>query len=116
MFCKRLSLLFILFIVINIKYTFASTPDSAYVFAYSTTKNKGQNGLHFAWSVNTKHWFSIGPEHCFLFCDYGRWGKEKRMITPYVFLDNHKMWHCLWSVNEYDGVFAHATSSDFMET
>jgi alpha-L-arabinofuranosidase len=89
-------------------------PDSAYIFAYSTTKNSGHNGLHFAWSVDRKNWNAIGPEYRFLFCDYGRWGTEKRMITPFVFRDANQLWHCVWSLNEKDGVFAHAVSSDLV--
>lgn len=89
-----------------------NTPDSAYLFAYSTTKNAGSNGLHFAWSVDRENWNAIGPEYRFLFCDYGRWGSEKRMVTPFLFQDANLVWHCMWSVNEKDGVFAHASSVD----
>ncbi|HEY4787603.1 MAG TPA: carbohydrate binding domain-containing protein, partial [Bacteroidales bacterium] len=89
-------------------------PDSAYLFAYSTTKNAGHNGLHFAWSIDRAHWNSIGPEYRFLFCDYGRWGSQKRMLTPFVFQDANRTWHCVWSVNEKDGVFAHASSQDLV--
>lgn len=60
-------------------------PDSVYLFSYATTKNSNTNGLHFAWSTDQENWTSIGPEMRFLFCDYGRWGVEKRMITPFLF-------------------------------
>ncbi|PZX10342.1 alpha-L-arabinofuranosidase [Breznakibacter xylanolyticus] len=98
----------------SIKETVAmvNPPDSAYLFAYSTTNNLGKNGLHFAWSVDQKSWTSIGPEHRFLFCDYGSWGRGKRMLTPFLFLDQNQSWHCIWSLNETEGVFAHAASSD----
>jgi alpha-L-arabinofuranosidase len=91
-----------------------NTPDSAYLFAYSTTKNSGHNGLHFAWSIDRYNWNAIGPEYRFLFCDYGRWGAEKRMITPFVFPDEKQLWHCVWSLNEKEGVFAHAVSKDLV--
>jgi alpha-L-arabinofuranosidase len=89
-------------------------PDSAYLFAYATTKNTGHNGLHIAWSVDRINWASIGPEHRFLFCDYGRWGSEKRMLTPFLFQDENLGWHCVWSLNERDGVLAYASSKDLM--
>ena len=89
-------------------------PDSAYLFGYSTTKNSGHNGLHFAWSIDLTNWHSIGPEYRFLFCDYGRWGSQKRMLTPFVFQDKSGLWHCVWSVNEQDGTFAHASSKDLV--
>lgn len=92
----------------------AATPDSAYIFAYSKAKSNGHSGLYFAWSIDKKTWHSIGPEHRFLFCDYGTWGSEKRMVEPFLFLDKSNVWHCVWSVNEYDGVLAHAFSTDLI--
>ncbi len=91
-----------------------AAPDSAYIFAYSTLKNGGRGGLHFAWSADRKNWFAIGPEMRFLFCDYGRWGSQKRLVTPFLFRDKANTWHCVWSVNENDGVFTHATSNDLV--
>ncbi|HPT43203.1 MAG TPA: alpha-L-arabinofuranosidase, partial [Paludibacteraceae bacterium] len=93
--------LFFLFIFLfcqNIVSVSASEPDSAFLFSYSTLKNDGRNGLHFAWSIDQTNWHSIGPEHRFLFSDYGRWGTEKRLVTPFLFQDNKQIWHCLWSL------------------
>jgi len=92
----------------------SNQPDSVYLFSYATTKNSNTNGLHFAWSTNQESWTSIGPEMRFLFCDYGRWGVEKRMITPYLFQAPDGMWHCVWSLNEHTGTFAHAASKDLI--
>ncbi len=89
-------------------------PDSVYLFSYSTAKNNNHNGLHFAWSTDKKDWFLIGNEYSFVRCDYGRWGKEKRMLTPFLFLDGSGVWHCLWSVNEYDHAFAHVSTPDLV--
>lgn len=89
-------------------------PDSVYLFSYATAKNSNTNGLHFAWSTDQVKWTSIGPEMRFLFCDYGRWGVEKRMITPYLYVDSNKTWHCVWSLNEHTGTFAHAESKDLI--
>jgi alpha-L-arabinofuranosidase len=116
---KRLTLLLSLALVSIFSsglsaYAMLNAPDSAYIFAYSTTKNSGHNGLHVAWSVDRKSWNSIGPEYRFLFCDYGRWGAEKRMITPFLLKDASGLWHCVWSLNEKDGVFAHAVSKDLV--
>ena len=92
----------------------ASEPDSAYIFAYATEKNGGRNGLHIAWSIDGKSWRGIGPEHSFLYSDYGTWGGEKRMFTPYLFHAADGIWHAVWSVNDRDGAFAHATSPDLI--
>ncbi|GHT53841.1 alpha-L-arabinofuranosidase [Bacteroidia bacterium] len=88
---------------------FANEPDSAYVFAYEVN-----NGLSFAWSIDQEDWHSIGPEHKFLSCDYGRWGSEKKMHTPFLSLAADGLWHCIWSVNDRDGVLAHTASKDLI--
>ena len=93
----------------------ANEPDSAYIFAYATKENNNHNGLHFAWSLDKRIWHPIGPEHSFVKSDYGRWGSQKRMITPFLFRSNDGMWHSVWSLNETDGAFAHASSPDLIE-
>lgn len=92
----------------------ANEPDSVYLFAYATEKNSNTNGLHFAWSTGETNWTSIGPEMRFLFCDYGRWGTEKKMITPFLFHSPDGTWHCIWSLNNHVGAFAHAESKDLI--
>lgn len=89
-------------------------PDSAYLFAYATTKNAGHNGLHYAWSTNGQDWQPIGPEYRWMGCDYGAWGSQKRMLSPYLYLDQTGTWHSVWSVNEQDPVIAHTTSKDLI--
>ena len=89
-----------------------SEPDSAYIFAYSPAKSNGRSGLQFAWSVDEKNWYAIGADHSFIRSDYSRWGSEKRMINPYLFRANDGLWHCVWTLNENDGAFAHAASHD----
>ncbi len=90
----------------------ANEPDSAYVFSYATSKNHNHNGLHYAWSVDQKNWHSIGPEFQFLFSDFGSWGSQKKMISPYMFKDQSALWHCIWALNNEVGQFAHADTKD----
>jgi alpha-L-arabinofuranosidase len=92
----------------------AAMPDSAYIFAYSTEKNRGKNGLHFAWSIDRNSWHDVGNEHSFLRCDYGTWGSEKRMLMPVLRQDTAGLWRCTWSVNERDSVTASASSHDLL--
>lgn len=92
--------------------SYANEPDSAYVFSYATTKNGGHNGLHYAWSVDRNNWHAIGPEFRFLFSDYGNWGEQKRMLSPFLFQDQQGGWHSIWSLNEEVGQFAHAFTKD----
>jgi len=83
-----------------------------YLFAYATQKKDNKNGLHFAWSTDKLNWHAIGPEYSFLKSDYGNWGNQKRMLAPILLRDKNGLFHCLWSLNEEDGVFAHAASTD----
>ncbi|KGO94638.1 alpha-L-arabinofuranosidase C-terminal domain-containing protein [Flavobacterium subsaxonicum] len=92
----------------------SKSPDKVYLFAYATEKNSGKNGLHFAWSNDKLNWYAIGNEYSFLKCDYGSWSTQKRMLDPFLFKDQNGLWHCLWSVNEADGVLAHAASKDLV--
>jgi Alpha-L-arabinofuranosidase len=89
-------------------------PDSVYLFAYSTQKSNGHSGMLYAWSPDRRSWSSIGSEYRFLACDYGRWGAEKRLVSPFLFQGPDHLWHCVWSLNERDGVFAHTTSNDLI--
>lgn len=88
----------------------SSGPAKVYLFAYSTTEKKGTNGLHFAWSTDKKNWSPLGPQYTFLMSDYGRWQKEKRMLTPYLTRDKDGMFYCVWALNETDHYFAIASS------
>ncbi|MBF4484993.1 alpha-L-arabinofuranosidase C-terminal domain-containing protein [Flavobacterium sp. CSZ] len=88
-------------------------PGKVYLFAYSTLKNNGKNGLHFAWSTDQKNWFGVGPEHSFLKSDYGSWGPEgKSMSEAFLIEDNNGIFHCFWGVQ--DDVFASASSKDLI--
>jgi alpha-L-arabinofuranosidase len=90
-------------------------PDSVYLYSYATDKNGNHNGLHFAWSVDKKTWFPIGNDYGFLRSDFGRWGAEKRMITPFLFQAKDGEWHCVFSLNDHDNYFAHAASRDLVD-
>ena len=104
---------FFVFIFFSITFSnvrvFAAEPDSAYIFAYAAN-----NGLSFAWSMDKENWHPIGSDYTFLRCDYGRWDTEKRMYTPFLFYASDGLWHCVWSVNDNDGIFAHAASKDLI--
>ncbi|MFV8465461.1 alpha-L-arabinofuranosidase C-terminal domain-containing protein [Flavobacterium sp. LB1P62] len=104
-----LGLLFMCFSAFS---TFANNPNEAYIFSY--TSGKSFDGLHFAWSIDQINWHPIGPEYHYIHSDYGRWGSEKRMVSPILFLGADGLWHCIWSLNEKDGTFAHASSQDLL--
>lgn len=91
------------------KQAYANEPDSAYIFAYEK-----HNGLSFAWSIDKETWHPIGSGFSFVRSDYGRWGSEKRMISP-VLLQNQNGWHAIWSLNERDGAFAYAFSKNLID-
>lgn len=91
---------------------FANNPKEAYIFSYSS--GKSFDGLHFAWSIDQINWHPIGSEYSYIHSDYGTWGSEKRMVSPILFSGADGQWHCLWSLNEKDGTFAHAASNDLL--
>lgn len=92
-----------------------SKPDSVYLLAYTTNRDNHHLGLHFAYSINADTWFSVGDQRSFLKCDYGTWGAQKRMLTPWVMQDEKGIWHCVWSVNETHKVFAHSASPNLTD-
>lgn len=110
----KFNLKLLLLILLPLAYAKASKPDSVYLFAYSTVKNNNHNGLHFAWSQDKTNWIAIGPEHSFVRCDYGRWGSQKKMFSPYLFKGNDGLWHLIWSLNDTDGAVGHVTSPDLV--
>lgn len=112
---KQTILFFVLSLLLAGRPVQANEPDSAYLFLYATDRNAGRNGLHFAWSRDGRGWNEIGPEYGFLKCDYGRWGAEKRMVTPCLVFGADGLWHCVWSLNESANAFAHAASSDLVD-
>jgi alpha-L-arabinofuranosidase len=109
---KRLFIFFVITVICVPSY--AGAPDSVYLFAYSSLKNGGRNGLHFAWSRDAKDWNPIGNEFAYVRSDYGRWGSQKRMIAPILFQSADGMWHCVWALNEEVNQFAHAASPDLI--
>lgn len=108
-----------LFILICFLQTYANAnaveeaPKEVYLLSYTT--NNGKSGLNIAWSINKENWHEIGPNHCFLFSDFGSWGAQKRMYSPYLYQDKSGLWHCIWSLNNEVVVFAHAASKDLID-
>ncbi|OQP58275.1 alpha-L-arabinofuranosidase [Niastella vici] len=92
----------------------ANEPDSVYLFAYTTIKDKGRSGLHFAWSADRKKWNLVGNEYGYVKCDYGPWGEEKQMHTPYLFQNANGEWQCIWSLDETINQFAYVASANLV--
>jgi alpha-L-arabinofuranosidase len=92
----------------------ANEPDSVYLFSYATGKDLGRSGLHFAWSADGNQWNPVGKEFGYVKCDYGQWGAQKQMNSPYLFQDARGTWHCIWSLNETLNQFAHAASANLV--
>lgn len=101
-------------LALNTPLAYANQPDSLYLYTYATTQNGGRNGLHAAWSAEGKEWSLLGSSFSFVKSDYGTWGAQKRMLTPFVWKGQDGLFHALWSVNEKDAVLAYATSKDLI--
>lgn len=111
-----LSLAFFILICpsVDAAYKKINEPDSVYLFSYSTGKNNDKDGLHFAWSLDKSEWSAIGNEYSYLKSDYGRWGTEKRMLSPFLLQGPEGSWKCVWSLNERDNAIAITTSNDLI--
>ena len=109
---KGKTILIAVFFLISGLRIFANEPDSAYLFVYTSGKQNHTAGLHYAWSTDRENWHGIGPEFRFLGSDFGAWGSQKKMFDPFIFCDENGLWHCLWTLNNETGQFAHAASKD----
>jgi alpha-L-arabinofuranosidase len=93
---------------------YANEPDSVYLFSYASGKDQGRSGLHFAWSTDAKNWTPVGNGYGYVKCDYGQWGSQKQMNSPYLFIDAQGAWRCVWSLNSTLNQFAHTTSTNLL--
>ena len=74
--------------------------------------NQGPNdGLHIAYQDESQQWQEIGQ---LLSSDYGAWGQEKRMFSPFITQMTDGTWRAVWQVNETAPTFAAAYSRDLI--
>lgn len=90
----------------------ANEPDSVYLFAYVTVKDKGRSGLHFAWSPDGHKWTNVANEAGYVRSDYAT---LKHIHTPYLFPDATGTWHCVWALAETLNQFAHTSTTNFIQ-
>lgn len=110
---KRILMLLLIFLIGQFSsFVWAKEPDSVYLFAYTKQEGKRFNGLMFAWSTDKKVWHTVGSEYRYLKSDYGR---EKTLIKPFLLRDEQGIWHCFWTLNEKEGIVAHAASEDLVK-
>lgn len=109
---KQTILFFLFCILLPQVKTLANEPQEGYIFAYGTNTGDGKGGLYFAWSVDKENWYAIGDNHSFLNSDFGAWGAQKRLYDPVLIRDKNNSWHCLWTLNEEDGIIAYTTSEN----
>lgn len=89
-------------------------PDSVYLFSYADAGGRG--GLKFAWSTEGAQWFSVAGGYDYVKCDFGPWGKQKKMFRPQLMQSREDgKWHCLWTATESGEVLAHAASADLLK-
>lgn len=92
----------------------ANEPDSVYLFSYA--RADGQSGLRFAWSPDGKQWLSVADGYDYVKCDFGPWGREKKMFSPRLMQDAADgSWHCIWTATRSGEVLAHAASPDLLK-
>ena len=89
-------------------YEIAGRDTTCQLFLYSPGPTKG---LHVAYFTDHDQWQDMGQ-----LCgsDYGAWGSEKKMYSPYVIQAQDGTWRLLFSVNNYAPCFAAAYSEDLV--
>ena len=89
-------------------YEIAGRDTTCQLFLYSPGPTKG---LHVAYFTDHDQWQDLGQ-----LCgsDYGAWGSEKKMYSPYVIQAQDGTWRLLFSVNNYSPCFAAAYSEDLV--
>ena len=89
-------------------YEIAGRDTTCQLFLYSPGPTKG---LHVAYFTDHDQWQDMGQ-----LCgsDYGAWGSEKKMYSPYVIKAQDGTWRLLFSVNNYSPCFAAAYSEDLV--
>ena len=113
-FCKLLVALLLFCLALPLKSYGIYDPGKAYLFAYTLDGSKDRHGLYIAWSTDKLNWHAIGPQHTFVYSDYGTWGAEKRMNNPFLYHHTDGTWHAVWGVNDHDATFAYASSKDLI--
>ena len=88
--------------------------DSAYLFSYTTGRNRHHAGLCFAWSTDGTTWHEVGPEHAFISGDYGNWGPEKRMFAPSLRQRADGTWECIFRPSDTEPIVAYTTTPDLV--
>lgn len=85
------------------------TVDSALIFTYSPSP---RGGLFVAAFGEDHRWKTLCG---ILTSDYGNWGSEKRMVSPYLFRKSEGEWKAVWQVNDYAPCFATAVSENLID-
>lgn len=93
----------------------AETPDSVWVYLYTNLVKDNHDGMHWAWSPDLRHWVNPSPEQKLVSSDYGTWGSQKRMLSPFMTKGPDDTWYALWSINESEPAIAIATTEDFID-
>ena len=90
-------------------------PDSVYLYLYANTTDNRHGGLHWAWSADGERWVSEFPAQSLVSSDFGAWGSQKKMYSPYALRGEDGLWHLLWGVNRNTPTFAVATSRNLID-
>lgn len=91
-----------------------NVPDSVSLFSYA--RADGQSGLRFAWSPDGEQWLSVADGYDYVKCDFGPWGREKKMFAPHLWQNaSDGSWHCVWTATRSGKVLAHAASPDLLK-
>lgn len=90
--------------------SFASSVDSAYLFAYF--KNNGEDGLHLAYSEDGFQWMALKNDKSFLVPVVAN---DKLMRDPCIVKGVDGLFHMVWTDSWHDRSIGYASSPDLIQ-
>lgn len=90
------------------EYTISGNDSTCQIFVYSPGE---KDGLRLAYLGENEKWNDVGQ---LCSSDYGQWGAEKKMHSPYVIKAKDGTWRAVWGLNNTTPAFAAAYSEDLI--
>ena len=90
------------------EYTISGNDSTCQIFVYSPGEKEG---LRLAYLGENEKWNDVGQ---LCSSDYGQWGAEKKMHSPYVIKVKDGTWRAVWGLNNTTPAFAAAYSEDLI--
>lgn len=96
-------------ILILVPFSSCTQKDDQEVYMFSYFKGNGEDGLHYAYSMDGYLWEALGDDRSFLAPEVGR---DKLMRDPCIIRGRGEEFHMVWTVSWDEKGIGHASSPD----